>query len=67
MDYSPLLPLLADPVAPLHGEGIGYLDELLPAALAIMIGIGVYTLLAGGGDQGGETRADEGKRPRPDR
>lgn len=65
MDLSPLVPLLAPPLAPLHSEGLGW-DELVPAGLAVLIGIGVYTLIAGGKD-GAATRGAKRARRRQNR
>lgn len=59
MQIDPLLPLLQLPLPPLHADGLGW-DEFLPAGLAILIGIGVYTVIAGGGAETGRTA----KRPR---
>ena len=48
MRFDPLLPLLQMPLPPLHADGLGW-DEFLPGILAVLIGIGVYTVIAGGG------------------
>ncbi|MCX6024605.1 MAG: hypothetical protein NTZ05_23315 [Chloroflexi bacterium] len=43
-----IFPLLIHAAAQAHAEGFGY-DELLPAGLAVLIGLGVYTILSNGG------------------
>ena len=45
----PLLPLLPTPLPPLHADGLGW-DEFLPGVLAVLIALGVYTVIAGGGE-----------------
>lgn len=51
MQTNPLLPLLQMPLPPLHADGLGW-DELLPGGLAVLIGIGVYMVITGGGSDG---------------
>lgn len=55
MNIEPLLPLLQSPPPPLHPDGLGW-DEFLPGVLAVLIGMGVYMVIQGGGD--GEAARD---------